>query len=175
MTIRCLEGLYNINRKVIDRVTDYVVKHPDELVRVYCCVDRESRYDQVPGFDIQVIIDHIRNESIERILSIDAIVATKQIESWFFYDIGGIFSFLRVPRAQRKPKAYKPPERYGYKELQRLFERYGKTYSKGKRAGNFIEHLDLGKIVDNCRKLERGIALIRDRSGDIGNHLFGGD
>jgi hypothetical protein len=115
------------------------------------------------------------DENIEEVLSIDAIIAIQQIESWFFYDIGGIYSFLRVPKAQRKLKAYKPPERYGYKELQRLFERFGKTYSKGKRAGNFIDHLDLGVIVDNCKELQRGIERIRVQSGDISNHLFVGD
>jgi hypothetical protein len=40
-TVENLQGLYNINVKVIDRVVDYLRKHKDEKIRVYCCLDRE--------------------------------------------------------------------------------------------------------------------------------------
>ena len=105
-------------------------------------------------------------------LSINVIVATKQIESWFFCDLNAIYRFLKVPRAQRKSSAFKPPEKFGYKDLQRLFERYGKVYNKGERSKNFINHLDIKKIVSDCKDLSKGIALIQSQADKLTNYLF---
>lgn len=105
-------------------------------------------------------------------LSVNLIKATQQIESWFFYDIEGIYIYLKVPKSQRKRNAYQPPERFGYRDLQRLFEKYGKTYMKGKRAESFINKLDIEKIVCNCKELREGIQLIQSQAGDLTNHLF---
>jgi len=171
-TVENLQGLYNINVKVIDRVVDYLRQHKDEKIRVYCCLDRESRYGTPPGFDLKRIKRYIKDENTKSVLGVNVIKATQQIESWFFYDIEGIYRFLKVPRTQRNPTAFKPPERFGYKNLQRLFERYNKTYTKGKSAKNFINHLNIEKIVSNCKELNEGIALIQSQATDLTNHLF---
>ncbi|MFZ2148695.1 MAG: DUF4276 family protein [Sedimentisphaerales bacterium] len=171
-TIQNLQGVYNINKKVINSIVDYVQLHRDEKIRVYCCFDRDSRYGQVPEFDIKKIRKYVKDENIKNILSINLIRATQQIESWFLYDIEGIYEYIKVPRSQRNPKAFRPPEKFGYRHLQRLFERYGKTYTKGKKAGNFINHLDTGKIVSNCKELRQGIELIQSQADDLTNHFF---
>jgi len=170
--VRNLEGLYNINTKVIDRIVDYLQQHKDEKIRVYCCLDRESRYGTPPGFELKTIKKYIRDENIESVLSINAIIATKQIESWFLYDIEGIYRFLRVPKTQRNSRAFKPPGKFGYKDLQGLFERYGKTYSKGRRSSNFIDHLNIKKIASDCKDLRKGIALIQSQAYKQTNYLF---
>jgi len=167
-----LKGLFNINKKINDRILAFARQNKKEAIRLYCCVDRESRYGQVPELDVESIIDFIRKEGIEQVLSIDSIIATKQIESWFFYDIGGIYDFLGAPHSRRKIKKYKPPENFGKKDLHRLFEQFGKDYKSGKRAGNFINHLDIGKIVSNCKVLRDGIELIRSQAKDLTNHIF---
>jgi hypothetical protein len=168
-----LKGLFNINKKIIDRIQTYVRQDKKrEPIKIYCCVDRESRYGQVPELDINIIKDFIRQEGIEQVLSIDSIIATKQIESWFFYDIGGIYDFLGAPHSKRNPKKYKPPENFGKKDLRRLFEQFGKDYKSGKRAENFINHLDIGKIVSNCKVLSDGIELIISQAKDLINHIF---
>jgi len=172
VTIRNLQGIYNINKKVINSIVDYVQLHKDEKIRVYCCLDRDSRYGQVPEFDIKKIRKYVKDENIRTILSINLIIATQQIESWFLYDIEGIYEYIKVPISQRNPKAFRPPEKYGYRHLQRLFERYGKTYTKGKKAGNFINHLDTDKIVSNCKELRQGIKLIQSQTEDLTNHIF---
>ncbi len=99
-------------------------------------------------------------------------IPRQQIESWFFYDVEQIYGFLRVPRAQRKPRAFKPPEKFGYMDLQRLFDRYGETYNKGKKAANFINHLNIEKIVSNCKELREGVKLVQSHADDLTNHLF---
>ncbi len=171
-TIQDVGGLYNINAKVIDRIYMYLQQHTDEIIRIYCCFDRESRYGQVPGFDIIIIKKHFKDQRQRRILSIDLITATKQIESWLFYDLDTIYKFLRVPNSQRRPRAYQPPEKFGYRDLQQLFERYGKTYSKGKGAEYFINSLNINKIGSTCEELREGIELIQSQANDMTNHLF---
>jgi len=171
-TIQNLQGVYNINKKVINSIVDYIQQHKDEKIRVYCCFDRDSRYGQVPEFDIKKIRRYLKNENIRAILSINLIRATQQIESWFLYDIEGIYEYIKVPISQRNLKAFRPPEKFGYRHLQRLLERYGKTYTKGKKAGNFINHLDIDKIVSNCKELRQGIKLIQSQAEDLTNHLF---
>jgi len=172
ITIQNLEGLYNINAKVINRIIRYLQQHKDEKIIVYCCIDRESRYGTVPGFDLKRIKKYIKEQVIQNVLSINVIIATKQIESWFFYDLEGIYRYLKVPGALRNLNTFKPPEKFGYKDIQRLFGRYGKNYTKGKKSKNFIEHLNIKKIASQCKELAKGIAIIQSKSDDTTNHLF---
>lgn len=172
VTIRKVGGVYNINKKTINGIVNYVRQHKDEKIRVYCCLDRDSRYREVPEFDIKKVKKYIKGEKIKSVLSIDLIKATQQIESWFFHDIEGIYQFLKVPRAQRNLSAFKPPEKFGYKDLQRLFERYGKTYNKGEKAASFINHLNIEKIVSKCKELREGVQLVQSHVDDLTNHLF---
>ena len=92
-TIEHLNGNFNINRKILDKIT---YKYSDRPVRVYCCVDRESRFGQVPNLDLDLIREEIVSKNFDNVLSIDSIIATKMIESWFFYDVSGIYTYLKM-------------------------------------------------------------------------------
>jgi len=151
--IRNLEGNFNINRKVIDKVDGFCETHTDEYVRVYCCLDRESREGKVPGFELRTIRREIQQRNISSVLSIDAILATQQIECWFFWDIETIYTHLKVPRPRRRTNAYRPPKRYTYHDMVKLFRDYNKTYNKGRRCQYFIDQLNLDIIIQNCRYL----------------------
>ena len=172
VTIRNLKGLFNINKKVINKVEEYCEKHTDELVRIYCCLDRESREGKTPGFELKTIVRKIRERNIESVLSIDAITATQQIESWFFWDMETIYKCLKVKHSQRKRNAYRPPDRYTYHDMIKLFRNHGKTYNKGKRCGYFIRQLNLDIIIRNCSELRQGIEKIKSQAKDMTNHLF---
>jgi hypothetical protein len=76
-TIRDLEGLYNVNKKIIGRIVDYAGNHEDEKIRVYCCLDRESRYGEVPGLNIGKIKKHIKDAQIVNVLSVDLYTAPR--------------------------------------------------------------------------------------------------
>jgi hypothetical protein len=171
IVIKNLKGLYSINSKVIDTISSYVASR-DEYIRVYCCLDRESRYGNVPDFDLQGIKNKIIQCNITGVLSIDTIIATQQLESWFFYDLENIYKFLSVPRSRRNSTAYQPPEKYTYGDLQALFENNKKNYSKGKRSKNFIDHLNIDKIVTDCSDLTNGIELIKRQSDNRKNYLI---
>jgi len=162
--IRNLEGNFNINKKVLDKVDGFCETHTDEYVRVYCCLDRESRDGRVPGFVLRIIRRKIQQRNIRSVLSIDAILATQQIESWFFWDIETIYTHLTVPHSRRRTNAYRPPERYTYHDMVKLFRVYNKTYNKGKRCKHFIDQLNLERIIENCRVLREGIELIKRKA-----------
>lgn len=80
VTIVNLKGLYNINRKVVDKLYLFCSQHYDEVVKAYCCVDRESREGTTPGLDLGVIRKNIQEKDIKCVLSVDAILATQQMK-----------------------------------------------------------------------------------------------
>jgi len=166
-----LRGLFNVNKKILHRLT---VRDPHTPVRAYCCLDRESRYGKTPGFDLDFIRGELRNRQTRHVLSVEAIIATQMIESWFFHDLAGIYRYLRVPRSKRSRTAYSPPERYGKIDLQGLFRRYEREYVEGNRSRAFIESLDVEEIATRCQELKTGVSLIERRAEDDTNHLFGG-
>lgn len=170
--LKNLEGLFNINKKVIDAAETLRREHPDEIARLYCCVDRESRCGRVPGFDLAVIHSELNQRDYRNILSVDSIVATQQIECWFMYDIDTIYKYLRIKQSHRNPKAFNPPQKCTYKDLEKLFKSTGKEYRKGNSAKNFIGRLDIQKIIQNCAELRVGIEKIKNQARDISSQLF---
>lgn len=160
-----LHGNSNIHRKILSGADVFLQKHKDCSVRIYCCIDREGR-DHNPPLDIVALRDSLRaDRDFSRVLSADAIVATQMIESWYFHDIEGIFKFLKVPRSERNPAKFTPPEKFTHIHLARLFERYGKVYIKGRKSANFINNLDLAKIHAGCAELRNGLELIVRQAG----------
>lgn len=156
-----LNGNYNIYGKIIDKTVHYLTNNPGTLVRIYCFIDRESRYHN-PPLDENTLISKFESDNFlnDKILSLNVILATQMIESWFFYDIEGIYRFLRTPKKDRCPKKYKVIEKLNSYDLSKLFSRYGNIYIKGKRCKFFIDHLDIEKIFKNCTELRNGIELI---------------
>ena len=121
VTVEQIRGIFNVNKNILHKI---YIKSQGEVIRVYCCLDKESRHAPTPGFDLEFIKREVINKGMRNVLSVDAVIATQMIESWFFYDLGGIYTFLNVPKSKRRVKAYKPPEGYRKKDLQRLFEKY---------------------------------------------------
>lgn len=157
VTIEPITGLFNVNKKILSALK---TRHIDRHVRAYCCLDRETRYSKTPQFDLGFIRNKIVAMNIRNVLSVDAIIATQMIESWFFYDIEGIYQYLRVPHSQRNLKAFNPPEAFRESHLKQLFRKHDKIYHEGRRASHFIDNLNVAKIVAECTALRDGINLI---------------
>ena len=169
-TIEHLHGNWNINRKILDKIT---YKYYDRPVRVYCCVDRESRFGKVPGLDLDFIRKEIVNKKFNNVLSVDCVIATKMLESWFFYDVQGIYTYLKTPKAKRVIKKFMPPEKNDWRVLDKLYKQNGKTrYSKGLRAEGLLKCLDIPKIYNSCKELKDGVDLIVKQTDDPKNSLF---
>jgi len=158
-----LHGIYNVHRNVLGKTEAFLHQHSDVTVRIYCCIDRESR-DYNPPLDIDDLRSTLKEQrDFSRVLSADAIIATQMIESWFFYDIEGVYKFLKVPRNLRSSTKFTPPEKFTHLDLSKLFARFGKTYIKGRKCANFINNLDLGKIYGSCNELTIGLNLMVER------------
>jgi hypothetical protein len=155
-----LSGNFNIHTKVLDKTFSFLDKHRKSLVRVYCCIDRESR-DHNPPIDIDFLVSTFgKYPEKRRVLSVDKIIATQMIESWFFHDIEGIYRFLSTPKSARKNQKFQLVKKLTHIDLANLFKRSGKAYIKGKRSHNFINHLDIEKIFTACEELQKGVHLI---------------
>jgi hypothetical protein len=156
-----LKGIHNIHRKVLGKTEAFLYRHKYKVIRVYCCIDRESR-DHNPPLDIETLrVSFKEIRGFKRVLSADAIIATQMLESWFFHDMEGIYKFLRVPNKERNPTKFSPPEKFTYIHLAKLFERYGRTYIKGHKCANLISNLDIDEIYKKCRELREGLELIK--------------
>jgi len=170
--LKNIRGCGHTNRDVLSEMYKYTYNNPQDLVRAYCCLDKSNQKISAVPLELEFVRNQIRsNSKLTQILSVRSIIADPEIESWFFYDIDGIFKFLRMPRSQRNRSAFRPAQNFGARELQRLFERNGKPYCKGKRSRNFLESLDLETIVENCQPLRNGIQTIRDLPQDPINHI----
>lgn len=170
--LRSIRGRGNVNKDVLGEIHKYAYNNQDDLVRAYCCVDSERQKRTATPLELDIICEQIKVRKLRLVLSVDAILADPEIESWFFYDIEGIYKFLGAKTSQRNVKKYSNPKNLCKKDLQGLFHRFGKEYLPGKRAANFINHLDIDKIVTECKELRDGIALIRSQATDLTNHLF---
>lgn len=159
-----LEGAYNIHKNTYGLTLDFLRKHPDSNVRVFCCLDRESRFN-APPLNLKEMRDRFASDPKYegRVLSADSIIATIMIESWFFHDIENIYKFLRAPKSKRNSKKFNPPERFTHKDLSALFKQFGKLYIKGEKCSGLINALDLNLIYANCSELRNGLDKVKSK------------
>lgn len=170
--LRNIKGRGNVNKDILCEIYKYTYNNRDDPVRVYCCVDTERQKRTATPLELDFIREQVKMRKLRLIMSVDVILADPEIESWFFYDIEGIYKFLGAKTSQRNVKKYSNPKNLCKKDLQGLFHRFGKEYLPGKRATNFINHLDIEKIVTKCNELRDGIALIQSQVTDLMNHIF---
>lgn len=172
LELRDIKGRGNVNKDVLREIYKYIYNNRDDLVRAYCCVDTERQKRTATPFELDFIREQVKIRKLSHVLSVDVILADPEIESWFFYDIEGIYKFLGAKTSQRNVKKYSNPKNLCKGDLQELFHRFGKEYLPGKRAMNFINHLNIEEIVSKCNELREGIELIQLQADDLTNHLF---
>lgn len=151
-----LHGVYNITEKVQTKINAYLA-NPDyndrQQIHVFVAFDREGERHE-PSL---LRLEELRREFIfdgSRVKGIHELIATQDLEAWFFHDLAGIYAYLRVPTGQRNMAAYPNPDRLNNRELSQLFRRYKKLYQKGKRAAGFIDALDLELIFNHVPELQ---------------------
>ena len=83
-----------------------------------------------------------------------------------------IYKYLKVENSQRRKSAYRPPERYTYHDMIKLFRSHGKVYNKGKKCEYFIQQINLNIIIRDCGELREGIKNIKTQAKDTTKHLF---
>jgi hypothetical protein len=169
--LRNIKGRGNVNKDVLAEIYKYAYNNCDDSIRAYCCIDTESNTQSATPFELELVRNRARERRMNQVLSIDCVLADPDIESWFFHDIEGIYGFLRVKSSRRKTKGYINRSDLNKKDLKGLFHTFGKEYLPGKRAQNFINSLDVEKIVSCCNTLRNGIQMIKSLAEDLTNHL----
>jgi len=161
-TKKNLKGQFNINSKVIGKIKHHLDNKKDEkLIDVIIAYDREGGKSTPPVLNTKMLKSEFENE--KRIKNISAIIATRDLESWFFHDFEGIANFLKIPSKKRNPDKYRIVERHSNHDLSILFKNYGKIYYKrGKKVEGFLDSLDLEKIYQRSTELKEGIMLIKN-------------
>ncbi|MFH0759843.1 MAG: DUF4276 family protein [Bacteroidota bacterium] len=152
----------NINNKVIAKITKHIANNPlENQVHVFLGIDREGGRECESPMDIEYIQAKL-GQDLSRIYSINEIIATQDIESWFFIDIDNIFRFLRVPKSKRNPSRYTNHEGLNNRDLSKLFRQHKKVYSKGNKVEGLLDSLDLNKIYNGSQDLTDGIQRMVD-------------
>lgn len=158
-----LHGVYSLDMKVENKINSYLdsVKFKDcNKIHIYVAYDREGERAKSPGLNI----DNLRKKFVRtksRIKSINHIVATQDLESWFFHDMEGVYKYLRVPVAERRIKIHPNVDSTNNKILSALFHKYNKHYQKGKRAEGFIDSLNIDTIRDNVSELKDFVTSVK--------------
>ncbi|OFX60022.1 MAG: hypothetical protein A2046_02240 [Bacteroidetes bacterium GWA2_30_7] len=158
-----LKGVYNITKKVESKIESYLLNATFitcNHIHIFVAYDREGTREKESLLDIEYLKSEFLYKK-SRIASINEIVATQDLESWFFHDLEGIYKFLKVPENQKNYKAYINVEATNNTILSALFHKFNKHYQKGKRAQGFISQLDIDKIVCNVKELNDAIQIIK--------------
>lgn len=170
--IENIEGQTNINKKILAKIFTFFHDYPEKSFRAYCCLDTERNNNYITPLDLDLIRKKAREKAIYNLLSVDKILADREIESWFFYDLPGICSYLGIDEGSIKPETFRPVNKFGKKELKNLFREHGHWYRPGKRATGFIRSLDIDRIISQCDELRLGIERIRQYASDRTEHLY---
>ncbi len=161
-----LNGIFSLNDKVKSRIESYLLNESFKdckKIHVIVAYDRDGTIEKTPHLDTKSLEREFIYKN-SRIATINEIIATQDLESWFFHDLEGIYSYLRVPKAKRVLSAYQNVAYTNNRTLSSLFHRFNKHYQKGKKASGFIDSLDLDKIYNNCDELKKAIAFIKSLS-----------
>ncbi len=151
----------NLNKKVRRRIHGFLTdKRKTQETEVYIIIayDREG----TRAIDTLLNIDKLRTEFItqkkSRIKGISEIVATQDLESWFFHDMNGIYNYLKVPKKSRT-LVISDVEKTNNRVLAQLFRKHNRIYQKrGKACAGFIASLDLDMIYRKSTDLKKAIA-----------------
>jgi hypothetical protein len=158
-----LKGVYNLNKKVDSKIESYLYNETFlgcKNIHVFIAYDREGTRDKLSSLNIKLLQEKFITKK-SRITAIHEIIATQDLESWFFNDLEGIYSFLEVPKIKRNLKAYPNIEATNNYKLSELFHRHNKHYQKGKRVQGFIRKLNLDMIIEKTDELKEALDKIQ--------------
>ncbi len=158
-----LRGIYSLTEKVRGKIESYLQNDSSATltkIHVFVAYDREGPRTKEGTLDLKSLRkEFLHNGS--RIATINEILATQDLESWFFHDLEGIYKYLRTPSSQRNMKAYPNVDATNNRVLSHLFHRFDKHYQKGTRVKGFIDQLDIEKIVKSVQELDEVLEIIK--------------
>ena len=158
-----LKGVYSLNDKVRSKIESYLQNSASNTcnnIHVYIAYDREGTKETESLLDI-IGLQKAFLHNNSRIKSINEIIATQDLESWFFHDLEGIYKFLKVPVAKRNMSLFKNTELTNNRILSAFFYKHNKLYIKGKKVKGFLSALDFNKIYSKTQELKIAVESIK--------------
>jgi hypothetical protein len=156
-----LLGVSSINQKVKNKITAHLgnANFSDcNNIHVIVAHDRDGSREKESILDIGLLNKYFNKEV--RIVEIKEIIATQELESWFFHDIENIYEFLGVPKGKRNVRKFHNAEAFKSGHLSHLFHQNGKHYQKGDKAQEFLSRLDIMKIYSKTPELQELVKYI---------------
>jgi len=141
--IKDLRGNFNIHAKVLDASKTHSDRHPGNTFDVYVCIDQDRIGE--PAINREAL--HRELKKIKGFKNLTCVIAVLVIESLFFIDINGIYTFLRAPHNKRKPKKYSEYRTLTDRDLKKLFKSFDKLYQKGHHCKTLVSSLNIKKII----------------------------
>lgn len=153
-----LRSSSGINHRVREQLSEVIYKNKDKNHSLVVLIvhDRDGGKEKESSLNLEKIRSEFQIDK-NNVKHIMEIVATKHLESWFFYDLDGIYDFAGVPVKKRNYTKYSNPHSQGHSVVSAICRSNGKDYQKGKRASELIEKLNLEKIYNECQELKEGI------------------
>lgn len=163
-----LKGVYGLNDKVRSKIASYLQNSSYKTcneIHVFIAYDREGGRNVQSMLDKDSLINEFVKPKKSRVIEINEIIATQDLESWFFHDLDGIYRFLGTPAAKRNLNAFPNVEATNNYVLSDLFHRNKKHYQKGRKVEGFLKSLDMNLIYSKVEELkhvrEKIIALMK--------------
>ena len=127
-------------------------KKPDVDIYAVLCIDTDVfEYSKKPPINKSEVKKSLENAGAKHVIFVEA---KSSIEDWFLTDLEGVLSYLRLPKATKRP------EGKGQLALKKLFKKANKLYVKGERTEGFIKKLNISKIAAACCKALRPLCLL---------------
>ncbi len=151
-----MHGNFNVNKKILDGIQSFSIDHPASTFDVYLCLDQDRRGS--PVYNRRCVLEEIVD--IENCLAINDVIAELMIESLFFIDIDGLYKFLRAKKTKRNPRKFSNFRIQTHRELDKLFQQFGKTYIKGHKVESLVQSIDLEKISSTAEEISSFLAQV---------------
>lgn len=158
-----MKGIGNYKDIALRKFNDLKTKNKGMDILVYLCIDSDVfEYSKKPPINKEKLQKTLQNAGAKKVTYI---VAKKSIEDWFLYDLHGVLDYLHLPENTQRPR-----ERNGQEALKKLFSKANKIYVKGGKTENFIEKLDVSKIIENiCSSIKPLCSALKLDCGRICN------
>lgn len=140
IVLKNVKGVGNYKSKV-SRIFEKRIKkdYPGYQYDVILCYDTDVfEFAKKPPIDWPEVIKELKNKGANRVSRVQA---QKSIEDWFFYDVEGLRTYLKLS------KKIKMAGYTGTKGLESLFNKGNRTYIKGTRCEGLVKALDIEVIL----------------------------
>ena len=134
-----MHGIGNYKNDALRKFKALQKKYPGDDIDALLCIDTDAfELSKKPPSEKAVGKKSIETAGAKKVCYIEA---KQSIEDWFLADLEGVVSYLGLPRGTKRPKGK------GQEALKKLFKDAKKVYVKGHNTENFINSLDISKIM----------------------------